>query len=134
MLQICYNVNVAKKVFSQLIFEFHHEMERQAGHRISLTDLADNYLSTEELLVSRSLVSLWESGNHEPSLKYVDHLASIIGHEVYDVLGLQRPDPLLSYATSNIDKLTEDQKTAIREQIQTYLAENELTQLENSTV
>lgn len=59
----------------------------EAGRRRTLTDFA------KHLGVSQSLLSQWLNGRYLPELKNINKIAERLGPEVYDLMGLQRPDP-----------------------------------------
>ena len=59
----------------------------ETGKRRTLTDFA-KYLG-----VSQSLLSHWLNGRYLPDRQNVSKIAERLGSEVYDLLGLQRPDP-----------------------------------------
>ncbi len=92
------------------------EWEHASGRRRTLSDFA-NYLG-----VSRPIVSMWMNGARTPSRDNVHVLAKIFGAEIYDILGIQRPDPDLEAIKDMWDALTVGQRRAIREQAERYAA------------
>ena len=84
-------------------------LEWQIKHgRKSVTEFS-NWLGVE-----RSLVTKWmnEKGR-KPSMENTFILAQKLGMEVYAVLGLPRPDPLLFRLQALLDMLTEQERAAI---------------------
>jgi len=45
--------------------------------------------------VTRSALNKWMNGNRTPDADYADQIADKLGPEIYDLLGLPRPDPRL---------------------------------------
>lgn len=77
------------------------------GQRRTITEFA------EWLEIPRPLVSYYMKGTRKPSRKNTDLIAAHLGPEVYDLLGLQRPDPLLQDLQSHWDNLTDEQRHQI---------------------
>lgn len=93
--------------------------QQEQGKRKTLDEFADH------LHVSRPILSLWLSGKRKPGAENVRGLALVLGLEVYDVLGLPRPDADLHYLTTHWDEIPPAERKAIREQAERYLADNE---------
>ena len=74
--------------------------------------------------VGQSTLSNWWNGERKPQGDYVDKLAMKLGLEVYDVLGLDRPDPDLHYLQQVWDELSDRERRAIREQVEQYAKHN----------
>lgn len=51
--------------------------------------------------VSQSTISTWWNGDRSPEGENIQKIANKLGIEVYDVLGLPRPDPDLLYIQQN---------------------------------
>lgn len=83
------------------------EWEAEAGHRRTVSEFA------EWLNIPRSLCSRYLTGSRSPSRINVDLIAIKLGPEVYDLLGLQRPDEILQRLQRGWDRLTEDQKARL---------------------
>src|SRR5574340_257094 len=79
------------------------------GKRKSLEEFA-SYLG-----VSQPLISHWLSGHRRPGPANIKMLAEVFGPEVYDSLGLQRPNPLQAYAARNWDRLPPKEQRKISE-------------------
>lgn len=73
--------------FSEWLEKKYLEWQTQAGKRKTLTSFA------KWLGVSKSLMSRYLNDKVTPSLDKVQIMASQLGPEIYDVLGLARPDP-----------------------------------------
>ncbi len=87
--------------------------------RKTLDEFADH------LYVSRSILSLWLSGKRKPGAENVRSLALVLGLEIYDVLGLPRPDADLHYLTTHWDEIPAAERRAIREQAERYLTDKQ---------
>lgn len=60
--------------------------------------------------IPRPLLSRYLNGQRQPSRENVDKIAARLGPEVYDLLGLQRPDPRIQRLVSAFDALDEEGK------------------------
>jgi transcriptional regulator with XRE-family HTH domain len=87
------------------------------GNERSITEFA-SYIG-----VSQQLMSNWmkPGGNVPKSKKSIDALARVYGLEVYDVLGLQRPDPFGEIEALARAAKTPEEKATIREKLLTIL-------------
>jgi plasmid maintenance system antidote protein VapI len=79
----------------------------QTGERHTVTEFA------EWLGIARPVVSRYLSGDRVPTGNNVDKIADRLGPEIYDLLGLQRPDPLLQEIQANWDILTDEEREQI---------------------
>jgi transcriptional regulator with XRE-family HTH domain len=96
--------------FPQWLLAKVQEFEKQQGRRTSLDAFAA-YVG-----VSRPLISQWLSGRTKPSLENVRRISLKFGSEIYDVLGLPRPDPVLQDVINAWPYLSEETRRSIREQ------------------
>lgn len=90
------------------------EWQREQGGRRTVTEFA------RWIGVKQSSVSMWWNGANEPSDESIRLLANKLGLEVYDALGLERPDPDLHYIQSNWEQYTSAERRALREQAEQY--------------
>lgn len=73
----------------------------------------------------QSTLSTWWTKDITPKDEEVlRKLAIKLGMEVYDVLGLPRPDPDLIYIQQNWPQLSPAERRALREQAEKYESEN----------
>ena len=93
--------------------------QNEQGRRKTLDDYA------EYLGVGRSVLSNWLTGKRSPNTESLRVLSSRLGPEVYDVLGLDRPDPDLAFIEQQWQNLTPQARRAIRQQAEQYAAHNE---------
>lgn len=73
--------------FPEYIEKKYLEWQTQQGKRKSIEEFA------VFLGVSQPTLSLWMNGRRKPSERIADHLANILGNEIYDVLEIERPNP-----------------------------------------
>ena len=85
------------------------EWQQQQGRRQTIADFA-GFLG-----VSQAVVSMWLNGSRKPNVPSVQLLAREFGLEVYDALGLPRPDESLHYLQQHWDDLPPEQQRALRE-------------------
>jgi len=95
------------------------EWQQKEGGRKTVSEFA------EHVGFSPSAVSLWWNGTRKPTRENIRKLAEVLGPEVYDALGLERPDPLLTYVAKSWDELKPEQARAIAEQVEKYVTEND---------
>ena len=60
--------------------------------------------------INENLVSKWINGERRPGKKYIKIIAEKISPEIYDVLGMQNPDPFYKNWSRAFYKLSEDTK------------------------
>ncbi len=64
----------------------------------------------EYLDISRSLLSHYMNGSRNPSKENASKIAAKLGPEIFDLLGLARPDPYLQTIINGWDDLDENQR------------------------
>jgi len=101
--------------FPQFLEKKFLEWQSAQGGRRTVAEFA-KYLG-----VKQSSVSMWWTGTNIPNYQSVSKLAEKLGMEVYDVLGLERPNEDLFYINRNFKALNAKAQKAIREQVQKYL-------------
>lgn len=101
--------------FPQFLEKKFLEWQSEQGGRRTVSDFA-KYLG-----VKQSSVSMWWTGANVPSKESIDKLADKLGIEVYDALGVPRPNENLYYVTKHFEKVPDKLQKAIREQIEKYL-------------
>lgn len=95
------------------------EWQQRAGGRKTVYEFAD-YIG-----VSQPAVSSWWNETRIPQGDNVRKLAEKLGLEVYDVLGLPRPDSDLFYIQSVWEELTVETRKALREKVEEYAVKND---------
>jgi transcriptional regulator with XRE-family HTH domain len=88
------------------------------GKRASLDDFA--YL----LGYSRPTISMWLNGTRIPGSEAIEHLSSIIGLEIYDALGLPRPNPYLQKINQVFERLSPEHQQKLAEDAEHYEVKN----------
>jgi transcriptional regulator with XRE-family HTH domain len=99
----------------ELLEKKYLEWQSQLGKRKTLDEFA------EYLGVSRTVLSNWLSGNRKPGTESLRLLSSKLGFEVYDVLGLPRPDEDLAYIYHHWDELPEAYRHKFRKELEEFL-------------
>lgn len=99
------------KIVSEWLESKFIEWIAQTGQRRTVKEFA------EWLDISRTVVSRYLSGDRIPTRKNADKIAARLGPEIYDLLGLQRPDPLLQEIQANWSLLTETEQQQISDMI-----------------
>lgn len=95
------------------------EWQQQQGGRRTVSEFA------EHIGVTQAAISSWWNNNRIPQSDSIRKLADKLGLEVYDVLGLERPDADLYFIQQNWEYLDTETRHAIRLQAEKYRVENE---------
>ena len=95
------------------------DWQRASGGRKTVLEFA-NYLG-----VSQQSVSNWWNGDRIPQGENIKKLADKLGLEVYDVLGLSRPNPDLHYLQGIWDELSPEEQRILRETAVKYVTRRE---------
>ena len=90
------------------------EWAQGQGQRKTLREFA------EWLGVKEGVLGHWMAGRNKPTGDNIDTLAAKLGPEIYDMLGLARPDPLLTQFSKMLDSLPPDEREAFMEQVKKY--------------
>jgi len=108
-----------KSAFSSLLLKYFLNWQAKQGKRASLNDFADL------LGYSRPTISMWLNGTRIPGLGAIEHLASIIGLEVYDALNLTRPNPLLQKLSKIWENIPAEKQQQLAEEAERYEVKHE---------
>jgi transcriptional regulator with XRE-family HTH domain len=73
--------------------------------------------------VTQSMMTRYLNGQMIPTGDNVHKLAARLGPEVYDLLGLARPDPETQYIIRHWDKLPPEEQKRFREMVEKYADE-----------
>ncbi len=98
--------------FSRWLQEKYEEWQKQRDHGKSASHFAD-HLNTSGANLSR-----WMNGKVVPAGRHVDNLAETLGPEVYDVLGLLRPDPTLRQIVGKWHTLSPSQQKELAAEVE----------------
>lgn len=104
--------------FPEFIEKKFVEWQNKQGSRKTVTDFAA-YLG-----VSQPLVTMWMSGAKRPGPINIKLLGQTFGMEVYDALGLPRPEENLTYIQNHWDQLSPRERKAIRDTAEQYVTRN----------
>ena len=102
--------------FADFLLRQMQQWETSQGKRTSIQGFA------RHLEVSQPLLSIWLKGNTKPSDEKIQLLASKIGNEVYDVLGIPRPDPDLQRLNQIWEHIPEAVRRSIVKQGEQYVS------------
>jgi transcriptional regulator with XRE-family HTH domain len=79
---------------------------------------------SEYLGIGRSTLSKWMNGSSRPGPELIDQISDKLGPEVYDIVGVPRPDPDLIYIIKRWPALTEEQRRAVKDQAARYASDH----------
>lgn len=105
--------------FSKFLETKFLEWQMKQGRRITLKEFS------EEIGVSRAALSLWFNGERTPDAINIQRLADVFGVEIYDVLGLPRPNPYLQKINQVFERLSAEYQQKLSEDAERYEVENE---------
>ena len=80
--------------------------------------------------ISRPLLNMWMNGNKKPGRENINLLSEVFGNEIFDVLGLPRPNPYLQRVNRVWEFLPESIQQRIAEEAETYETTNEVHRVE----
>jgi transcriptional regulator with XRE-family HTH domain len=93
--------------FSKWLYTKYLEWQQHVGGRKTLTEFA------AWLDIGNATVNQWINGQARPRPEFAFRLAQRLGLEVYQILGLPSPDPLLFEVQRNWSKFTDEDKALI---------------------
>ena len=104
--------------FSEWINKKFVEWQAKEGRRKTIEEFAI-YLG-----ISRPLLNMWMNGNKKPGKANIDLLAEVFGNDVYDALGLPRPNIYKQKIDRLWDFLPEDIQKRLSEEAEQYETQN----------
>ena len=104
------------RAFTALLLRQMQQWESAQGKRATLQRFADH------LQVSQPLLSIWLKGDTKPSSEKVELLAAKLGTEIYEVLGLPKPDPDLTRLNQIWPRIPETMRRSIVKQAEHFLS------------
>jgi transcriptional regulator with XRE-family HTH domain len=111
----------------QFLDQKYLQWQTAQGKRKTVQEFAD-YLG-----ISQSVLSHYMNGKRKkPTSDNLRALSNKLGFEIYDVLGLPRPDPDLAYISQNWDKVSEEFRQKFREQVEKQLENEESKRVHKS--
>jgi len=81
------------------------DWQQQEGKRKTVTEFA------KSIGVSRDMLNQWMNGRMKPGNQNLEKLATVLGQEIYDVVGKPRPDPGLQYIIQNWGKVLHETRS-----------------------
>lgn len=112
--------------FSEWITLKFLEWQAKEGRRKTIEDFAA-YIG-----ISRPLLNMWMNGNKKPGRENIKILAEIFGNDIYDSLGLPRPNPYLQRVNRVWEFLPEALQKRIAEEAEAYETTNEIQRVEET--
>lgn len=103
--------------FARWLEQSYLTWQHKHGKRATLAQFAA-YLG-----ISAALLSHYMNGLRRPSIDTAHRFAKRLGPEIYDLLGLQRPDAKLQFISRNWDKLTNEQQLRLIAEVEKYIDE-----------
>lgn len=118
-LQFCKHAMTPKHPFSALLERRFLEWQLEIGERKSQADFA------KVIGVSRASLTMWMNGNHFPERENVNKLAKVLGMEVYDTLGIPRPNAYLQKIIERFERIPPDKQQKLAEDAERYELNND---------
>lgn len=108
-----------RMTFPELLEQKYLQWQSQQGKRKTLDEFA------EYIGVGRPVLSNWLTGKRKPGIESLRLLSNKLGFEVYDVLGLPRPDEDLAFISQNWENVSPEFRSKFREKVEEHLAHEE---------
>jgi len=100
--------------FSQFLEKKFLEWQIKQGRRTTIKEFS------KQIGVSRAAISLWLNGERTPDLINIQKLAEVFGFDVYDALGLPRPNPYLQKINQIFEHLSPEHQQRLAEDAEHY--------------
>ena len=100
--------------FSEYLEKKYLDWQHEQGRRKTIEDFAA-YIG-----VSRPLLNMWMNGKRKPGKESLKLLSEILGNEVYDILGYERPNPYLQKINQIFEYLSPEQQRKLAEDAKRY--------------
>jgi len=113
--------------FAELLESKFLEWQTSHGRRKTLEEYAV-YIG-----VSRPLLNMWMNGKRKPGKESLKLLSAVLGNEVYDVLGYERPNIYLQKINRVFENLSEERQRQLAEDAERYVIENEKQNLQTTS-
>jgi transcriptional regulator with XRE-family HTH domain len=94
------------------------EWQIEIGQRKSQAEFA------KLLGVSRAAVTMWMNGTHLPDLESAKKIASVLGPEIFEMLGHPTPNPFLQKISQIFERLSPEQQQKLAEDAERYGTNN----------
>ena len=122
------SMTIENPPFKDYIFNKFIEWEKQQPNRRSFVTVFARWLSDNsyEVEIKQQVLDAWIKGTIPKDQKYISVLAEKFGDEIYDVLGIPRPNPYLQRVNRVWEFLPESIQQRIAEEAETYETTNEV--------
>lgn len=107
-------IKIAFVTFSQYLEKKFLEWQSMEGRRKTIEEFA-LYIG-----VSRPLLNMWMNGKRKPGKESLKLLSTILGNEVYDILGYERPNPYLQTINRIFERLSPEHQRKLAEDAERY--------------
>jgi len=74
--------------------------------------------------VSRPLMTMWLNGKRRPGTENLKLLSAVFGNEVYDILGIERPNPYLQKINQLFERISPEHQQKLAEDAERYETNN----------
>ncbi len=105
--------------FSTLLERKYLEWQIEKGKRISQAEFA------RLMGVSRASLTMWMNGTHLPDMESAKKIASLLGPEIFEALGLPQPNPYLQKINQIFERLSPEHQQQLAEDAERYEADHD---------
>lgn len=110
-------ITICSMTFPEFLEKQFLSWQKDLGKRQNIEDFAA-YLG-----VSRPLLTMWMNGSRRPGKENLKLLSAIFGMQVFDLVGLPRPNPLHLYTSRNWENVPEKVQLRIAQTVAKYSTE-----------
>ncbi len=108
-----------RHAFSVLLERKYLEWQIEKGQRISQAEFA------RLMGVSRASLTMWMNGTHLPDLESAKKIANVLGPEIFEALGIPKPNPYLQKINQIFERLSPEHQQKLAEDAERYEVNNE---------
>jgi len=108
---------MSRHPFGSFLERKYLEWQIEIGERKSQAEFA------KLMGVSRASITNWMNGENVPDLESAKKIASLLGNEVFDVLGIPRQNPYLQKITQIWERIPADKQQKLAEEAERYEVE-----------
>lgn len=105
--------------FPEYLEKKYLEWQNSLGRRKTVEEFA------AWLGVSRPLMTMWLNGKRRPGVENLKLLSAVFGNEIYDILGIERPNPYLQRISQLFERLSPEHQRRLAEDAEKYEVKNE---------
>lgn len=107
--------------FSILLERKFLEWQIELGERKSQSEFA------KLIGVSRASLTMWMNGTHLPDMESAKKIAKVLGPEIFEVLGMPKPNPYLQRINQLFERLSPEHQQRLAEDAERYETANHNT-------